>query len=319
VDKLGRNYRLEVQEVVDSDKYIIIEPPMTLEIDIIRNVLSTSTNACKVRIYNLSQDNRAKIYKDAFDFDLRKKISLYAGYGNNLSLIFTGNISKAWSVREGTNFITEIESYDGGYAWISAEDNVSYDHGALTRDVMLELIGRLKPYGVDLGKVGEFPGNQDRAAILNGNICKNLADRVANYFNPVTNKIDPGQFFIDNGKAYCLRDYETFTGDYLVINSASGLLGTPTRHETYLTFDMIFEPRLMIGQEVTIDSITAPEFNSYKAGTNQIINGNFKVVSLHHRGVISDAVAGTMVTTAGVFWGANSLTTVYEDRKKWIA
>jgi len=57
---------------------------------------------------------------------------------------------------------------------------------------------------------------------------------------------------------------------------------------------MIFEPRLIVGQLVSIESVTAPQYNK-----------RYKVVSLRHQGMISDSVSGQAVTTVGCFTGEN--------------
>src|SRR5205807_9361612 len=73
--------------------------------------LFRSANICSIRIYNLNENTRKNIYKDQFDFDLIKGIKLKAGYDKNVPVIFDGNITQAWSIREGNNFITRSEEH----------------------------------------------------------------------------------------------------------------------------------------------------------------------------------------------------------------
>ena len=56
---------------------------------------------------------------------------------------------------------------------------------------------------------------------------------------------------------------------------------------------MIFEPRITVGQLVEIESSTA-----------SIFDGQFKVIGIHHAGIISGAVAGEARTTLNLFIGA---------------
>ena len=94
--------------------------------------------------------------------------------------------------------------------------------------------------------------------------------------------------FIDNEKVNVLGNSEyiqTPTGAFPV-NYATGLLGTPVLEQYIVRFDMIFEPRLNVGETVLLDSITD---NNY--------NGLYKIIGVKHRGMISESVCGDAITT----------------------
>lgn len=275
MDKYNRNYSLAVE--AQNGSTITIELPFTLEFDITRNVLS-SANVSSFRIYNLSEKNRNLLRKNKWDFDQLRKIELRAGYDQNLPVIFKGSITQAWSVRESVNFITQIESYDGGFAYVNAKTDTPFPAGTNQKDVIENFVNSLKPYDVQPGAVGNFSGSIGRGNTYSGSTTDILRE------------ISGGGFFIDNGRANVLQDNECLDFETFVITSASGLLGTPILEDTYLNFDILFEPSLMIGQRVRLDSITGANFNSI-----------YKVVSLHHRGMISESVAGTAITSVGLF------------------
>lgn len=268
--------------------FLIIAPPFTIEFDITRNTL-TSANVCSIRIYNLSENNRNAIRFNIMDTGEFRSVQLTAGYGDTktLPVIFSGNITQAWSVREGNNFITSIESFDGGFAFANAETNEVFPSGTAQSTILQSLAASLP--NVSLGAIGSYPGSLSRGKSVSGSTTDNLAT------------LSGGGFFIDNGKAHILGDSECLRGEMLVINSASGLLGTPVREQTILTFDMIFEPRLIVGQKIQLDSSTGANFN-----------GNYKIISLKHRGMISQAVCGDAITSVGMFYGVGALTEVEE-------
>lgn len=287
MDKFLRSYVLTVETI--SGRMLTIEPPFTVEFDIQRNIL-TSANVCSIRIYNLSERNRNQILKDQYTYDDLRKVTLQAGYGSgpNYPVIFRGEISRAWSVREGVNFITQIECFDGGFAFINATSNFQFPDGTTQQNVAEALIASLAQYNVTRGAIGEIPGELSRGASYTGNTID------------VLRELTGGAFFIDNGKANVLSDSECLRSTQIqVISSASGLLGTPVREQTVLHFDILFEPRLAIGQQIRLDSITAANYNTF-----------YKVVSLKHRGMISDAVCGSATTTVGVFVGTEALSSV---------
>ena len=275
--KFGRNYILTVESVDGSS--ITIQPPFTLEFDITRNTLS-SANVASFRIYNLNENSRNQIRKDQNDSLNLKKISFLCGYGKQLSVVLSGNIDIAWSERQGSNFITNIEAYDGGFAFANAIVNQQFSAQTTNKAIIKNLVKNLEKYGVQPGAIGEYAGAISRGNSYNGNTADILAE--------LTN----GGFFIDNSKAYALGDNESLGGEVQVINSKTGLLGTPVKEQTYVNFNMLFEPRLFLGGIIRIESETL-----------KAVNTDYIVKSLHHRGTISEAVGGPAVTTVGCLPG----------------
>lgn len=275
MDKYNRSYELIVQK--RDGNLLRVRRPFTVEFDIHRNSLS-SANTCSIRVYNLNPNNRNQIRKDQFDFGDLRTIAFAAGYGDLLSLAFQGNITQAWSVREGTNMVTQIECYDGGFAYVNAVTNQQFIGGTPVASIIDSLASTLPD--VQVGAIGSFPGQIARGNSFTGNTIERLTE------------ITGGAFFIDNGRAHCLGDTECLDGDVPLINAQSGLLGTPTKEQQYINLELLFEPSLKVGQLIQLQSDTADNFN-----------GTHKILSIKHRGTISDAVSGQAVTTLGLLPG----------------
>ena len=284
--KFNRNYELTINpsSTRPFDPTLTIKPPFTIEFDITRNILA-SANVCSIRIYNLSLVNRNNLLFNVFDSNDFRKVELKAGYGNNMPVIFSGNINKSFSMREGINFITSIECFDGGFAFLNSTTSQQFSAGTPQKIIIKSLISDLDH--VTEGAIGDFPSTNSRGTTYSGNTCEILRE--------ITN----GSFNIDNGKAYCLGNNECISNGHKIINSASGLLGTPAREASILTFDMIFEPSIIVNQIMILNSITGANFN-----------GAYKVQAVKHRGVISEAVCGDAITTLTMFYGTSALTTV---------
>lgn len=276
MDKFGRNYFLRVG-TFDKD-FIEIRPPFTLQFDITRNTL-TSANVCQVRIFNLSKVIRDKIRFNISDFGEYVPIRLYAGYGDNMPVIFTGNISQAWSVRERTNMVTQIECYDGGYAFSNGGKTYMEFNSGTTKKSVIEDLASALPH-IKLGAVSnDFGEVLLRKNSYQANIS-NLAE------------LTGGAVFVDHETANALFSNEYIdTGSTLVINSNSGLLGTPILEQTIVRFDMIFEPQLNVGTRIKLESSTEENFNGF-----------YKVTAVKHRGIISNAVGGELTTTGEFFY-----------------
>jgi hypothetical protein len=276
VDKFGRNYELYIQ--TQAGDVLVVKLPFTIEFDITRNTL-TSANVCQIRIYNLSLINRNQIRFNVSNYGQFRSVLLRAGYGTNLATIFSGNISQAWSVREGVNFITQIECYDGGFAFVNGVTNQQFPAGVPQETVIRSLASSLP--NVKMGAIGSYPGVLSRGNTYSGNTANILSE------------LTGGGFFVDNGKANALgtNEYIADVGSIGIINSKSGLLGTPVLEQTIVRFDMLFEPSLNAGQKIFLDSLTESNFN-----------GQYKVTAVKHRGMISGSVAGSVITTGEFFY-----------------
>lgn len=264
---------------------IEIAPPFTVEFDITRHTLS-SANVCQIRIFNLNEKTRNQIYFNSFDQSDLRTISLVAGYGtSNLPTIFTGNLTQAWSVREGVNFITQIECFDGGFAFVNGTVNITFPSGTPLTIVIQNLMTYLP--GVSIGAIGNFTGTLTRANTYSGNPAQILTE------------LTGGAFFIDNGKAYALKttDYVPLAGvsgqslPVILVNDQTGLLNTPVREQSMFRFEMLFEPSLNVGGLVQLASSTNPQ-----------ANGIYKITAVNHRGIISPVVSGDLITTAEFFY-----------------
>ena len=201
-----------------------------------------------------------------------------------------GNITQAWSVREGSNFITTIESFDGGYAYNNAQTNTSFPKGT-TYDTVITTLADSLPQ-TTLGTIGDTYTN----SLGRGNA---ISGRTMDLLNTYTG----GGTFIDLGAVNCLAENECLSGGLPVIDDSSGLLGTPVLELTKLTFDMIFEPHLLVGQLINLNSAEG----AANAGN---FNGNYKIVTIKHRGAISGAICGEVITSVELYAGTQTLNVV---------
>lgn len=112
-----------------------------------------------------------------------------------------------------------------------------------------------------------------------------------------------GQYdiYIDKGELNVLDKNEVVPGDILVINSKSGLLGSPKRAQQYLEFDMLFEPRLKLAQAIELQSSSIVWFNQL-----------YKVYGIEHKGVISPVECGKVTTKVTLFLGDDPFEQVRE-------
>ena len=94
---------------------------------------STKTpNQCTLKVWNASSDTRAIIEV------IGNVLILKAGYSEDTgaTTIFSGNITRALTVREGPDWITELELQDGFVEFRDAKVSLSFGSGATVKQVI---------------------------------------------------------------------------------------------------------------------------------------------------------------------------------------
>ena len=286
--KFNRTYSLKLE--VAGGQNVELAPPFTLDFSVSRQYLAAAQTA-QFRVINLGEPTRNLIYKDRWNETERRNIQFRAGYEGDarngfIALCFNGTIREANSYRQGTEFQTMIDAYDGGFAMVNGFSSASYAAGESYAELMRKLSKDL-PGASENPIIGDFPTITRRGFVVMGNT-----------WNYIT-QLSAGQAIIDNSQLKVLNENEAVTGDVRVITSDSGLLESPRRTNNMIELQMLFEPRLSIGQVVVLDS-----------QTNRLFNGTYKVMGFTHRGTISPAVGGDCRTTVTLWKGTAAITTL---------
>lgn len=272
--KLNRTYTLTIQTQDEkgnpTDEALIVTNPMTIDFSVDRSIYA-GLNSLDVTIYNLAPKNRNLLFQDVYGINY-KHIILEAGYqGQGQTIIFNGNIWSAYSERQGVNILTKIHAIDGLSSQYS-KVNTTLQKGETLQTVINTLNNSMTDLKTGTQSIQNYTFN--RPVVLNDNSFRLLKT----YTND--------NVFIDMKTINIMKTDDVIEGYVPLINDASGLLATPQRKDATLSVTMIFEPRLLIGQVIEIQSSVAPQFD-----------GQYKIYGLKHSGTISDSVAGQCTTT----------------------
>lgn len=256
---------------------VVVAFPLTLEFDIVRTTLG-SVNTGTFNIYNLKPSSRKQVHHDWWETLKYRRIVLNAGYDRNPKLpqIFVGNIQSASSVRQGTNWVTKIEAYSGIFGIQNGQVSLSLQSGFDMRTALTTAATAMP--NVSLGAIGDFDPPQSSRGL---SVCGNAWDVIQDLSQG-------GEAFIDQEKVCILQkgDYINFPGSVLEISSLSeGLLDTPQRSQQGTIVEILFEPRVQVGQLVRLTT------------EETVYNGLYVVKGIHHHGIISGAVGGDCRTT----------------------
>lgn len=275
-EKFGRRY--EIQILNPDKERIDIEPPFSVKFSIIRNVLA-SVNKCNLTIFNLAPKTRNKLFKDRYTIHEYWQIIIRAGY-EKLSTVFQGSIYETISFKQGTEWISQVDAFDGengvrnGYITETIQKDT--DKKTIYKKIISEMPTLIE--GVLAGPTGTSP----RGKILMGNSSKVLQEESNN------------RYFIDNERVNILNPDEYIGGDVIVLDG-NQLFTTPKRRDTFIDVDMLFFPEVQVGIVAEIRS------------TEEIYNGQYKVLGFKHDVTISEAMSGQAKSSISLDSGALGL------------
>lgn len=175
-----------------------------------------SANNAKIMIYNLNESNKS-LLKTKEDLSLTLEI----GYGiNNIDLLFTGDIVKSSTQRNGPDFISTIEVDDGDQALTTATIDKSYVAGTNLKTVINDSLQSMKDAGQIV--IGSINSIKDDIA-QNGFTASGLASSV---IDQITKK-QGLEFSIQDNETQILGIDEDTGEEAIVLTPTTGLIGSP--------------------------------------------------------------------------------------------
>ena len=260
LSRFNRDFRLVVQ--VSTGRAVEVVPPMKIAFEATKSIAG-ALNKMVIRVYNLKESNRLALVKDAErpgEQQPRIPIALSVGYKGSLQLLFKGTVHRGENSREGPDFITELECLDGGHAWLNGFTSATVKG----KDRAIEAIRQGLPE-IGRGKITK-QNPITRPRVLVGSSGKLL--------NEVIN--DDETWYIDEEKLYLVKGDEVVSRFIPVVNAQTGLLNTPTREQSKVTFDTLMNPTLRIGSRCQLQSSSAPHLDGvYRIETIEYKGDNY--------------------------------------------
>lgn len=261
-DLVNRSLVLNVGGLrITSPSDINDQPGLRVTFAIQKN-LRKEPNTSTVTIYNLSKDSRSKVQ----DQDL--EVTLDAGYVDNRHLIFAGQLDYSSHVKQGTDWVTTMQSGDGSKVYQTARINESIKGPASLSAVVQKAANAL---GINIGNAltkiskGSLRGNLSEwvnGVVLQGKAEKQLDKilRSAGY-----------SWSIQDGQLQLLGPEETLEEQAAVLRPGTGLIGSPEPGDKgVIRARSLLQPRLLPGRKVKIESAT--------------VNGFFKILKTNFVG-----------------------------------
>lgn len=246
------------------------EQPIPLHISFSVQKSDTETqNTGKVTIWNLNDEHLSVLNKKDCALSLR------AGYGNRLNLIFAGIISFAATNREGADRMTEIEVVDNLVEIRDTYVSVSYRGKVNTKTIMDDVANQM-------GVAVTYSYNAKFVDLANGfsyvGQAKNIMDKMCKCSNLV--------WSLQNGVMQVKCPNDVMKKEVYLLNAESGMIGSPSR---VVVSQGESGGANVLGWDVEYFLNGAIHIDDYVRVESEVVTGYFRVYSLD---IAGDNISG---------------------------
>lgn len=209
------------------------------------------SNKSTVSIFNLSEDSRGMIEREAAGYGLQDVRGLFnpmileAGYQNSFSTIFIGDIVKAEIKRNGPDIETLIEAGDGEYRLMNAHLEISLgaDSEVTDSQIIDEVI---KSLALGRGSISGLPTTTRNNGFSYSGPAVDLLNQIANKNNLI--------WSVQNGAVQIRKAGESTNQPTIFLSEKTGLIGIPNKTSNRFKLECLLNPELEPGRLVWVES-----------------------------------------------------------------
>lgn len=230
---------------------------------VVERSLDPSPDTCRVSVSNLSSRTRHALSQRP------TRIQLEAGYGADLSLLFSGDLMEAPSRLDTATWITEIVAGDGMRAYRHARARRSFGPGTPRKDLIKDVAASM---GLRVPKTVDEAIDLGRT-VLNGESLAGPAAAALTELLAPTGR----SWSIHGGQLRVLRDDELVRSDIPLVSPGTGLVGSPEimpqdrpGGRARVMLEVALDGRLEPGMGIRLES--------------RDVRGTYKVRTLRHDG-----------------------------------
>lgn len=225
---------------------------LNLKFEVVKST-AREPNTCNIQIANLAPSTLQRL--EELD---EPQVELWAGYRDLEDVIYVGDARDIFTVRDGVDRWTHIESEDGGQAYRTARISRSFAANTPVRTVIAACAGAL---GVGQGNTAEVAA---RATLENG---ENIYATGITLDGPASRSLDSVcrscslRWSVQNGVLQLREQGRPAVTRAVRISPGTGLLGSPTRAKrdertgrVTITVKCMLIPGLYPGRIMHLDS-----------------------------------------------------------------
>lgn len=180
-----------------------------------------SPNKATCKIWNMNPDTRAAVEV------IGNVLILKAGYAEDLGLvqIFAGEVTRALTVREGADWVTELEMQDGFSEFRDTKASISFGKGAPVLQVVQNIAAKfdlpVRPLPDDVA------GKQYKDGFAFAGKARDAMDKACEHLGL--------EWSIQNREIQIIKKGGYFKQRAIVLSPESGLVGSPAREQKTMT------------------------------------------------------------------------------------
>jgi hypothetical protein len=240
---MARQYkRVYNLTILPTDGEARVISDLRVNFEITKSVLSFP-NLCKLVIYNPNEETKSALQKKF------TKIILNVGYEGDVRLLFKGEIRNIFQTKSGVDRLITVYAGDGERDWQNAAFNKTFTENVAISSAIEEVLKTFKE--VTIGTLNGLPQVADklRGQTLSGS-SKDILDQFADEYG--------FDWSIQDGEVITTPIESPLEGDEAVlINAATGMLGSPTVTEIGADVSTLLNPRLLPNRAFKIESINS--------------------------------------------------------------
>ena len=180
-----------------------------------------SPNKCTVKVWNTSPETRAMIEV------IGNVMILKAGYTEDIGAktIFSGNVTRTLTVREGPDWITELEMEDGFLEFRDAKVSLSFGKGATTQQVVTAIS---KKFGLPVRPMpADIARKQYTAGFAFVGRVRDAMDKACEHSGL--------EWSIQNREIQIIKKGGVFKQKAYLLSADTGLIGSPMQESKTMT------------------------------------------------------------------------------------
>jgi hypothetical protein len=251
------------------------------------DIQSPGSMAC--RVYNLSKETISQVQKEF------SKVTLNAGYQEgNYGIVFSGTIKQFRVGRENNkDTYLDILAADGDYGFNYGVVNFTLAAGANSEKQIKEIVKNMPGIEIDENYEYVFARNKNFTNIRGKTFIGMAKSKLRN----LASSLD-FSWSIENGKVVIIPTTGYRPGEAVVINVATGLIGTPEQTDSGIALTCLLNSKLRIGGLVRLNNdeinqlifqkdasqVNYKSYTEIEAISPLSTDGMYRVYSVEHEG-----------------------------------
>lgn len=252
------NRKLEVNVGGKSYHY----PDLNIAFDIPHTV-KPEPDVAEIKIYNISDDSVGTIKTGA-------DIIVNGGYGDDVGTIFTGKVDQVLPTWSGTTKEVTILATTIGSSFRNKKINKTYKSG-VTADFIIRDLARM--IGLSIGELSPVRNiRYPKGKVISGNIYSNISKIAA----------ETQSKMYTQGRQIFIRPDKSSTKSGVVLDSTSGLIGSPVREEKEETPEGSDKSINVVEYKITSLLNHTVQKDTWVRVNSRDLKGDFRVREVRH-------------------------------------